>query len=501
MGNHRDILLFKNQFLLSEKVCEELSEWKQVNFKSFFVYAHKHLEYTLSHSVTNDNQALLLGYIIDPETPGATNTQILECILKSESFDHLVRTLNELSGRFVLFIDFFGDLLIFNDPCGLKTLYYTGYNGNISFGSQPSILQLVAPLSRGKRYYEYYNSNWVNSQKEAWLPSGATLFENLNQLIPNHYLKIPDLKQVRYWPDSKRKSEDIDDVVAKVTGTLINQMTAISKRFDIAVALTAGLDSRMVLSSTKNIANDVFYYTLIYRDLTNDSNDISIPNRLLKRYGLVHNVIECKNTPDALFQEIYQKNTVPSHMHDWGEIAYNLSLAYPNKRIAVRGNCAEIARCFYYKYGTHKRIDTSEQMFEYVNSGWAEIPFIKDHIEGWFNSSIDRFDELGFDPLDLFYWEHRVGGWQAQSQLELDIVHETFNPFNHRNLLNFLLSTPNKIRCAPDYRLYIKIIEVLWCDILNLPINPPSFKGKILDVFGRLGIFDFAKNYYKKIKN
>ena len=96
--------------------------------------------------------------------------------------------------------------------------------------------------------------------------------------------------------------------------------------------------------------------------------------------------------------------------------------------------------------------------------------------------------------LDLFYWEHRMGSWQAQSQLKWDIAQESFTPFNHRKLIEIMLSVDSKFRQEPEYIFFKKIIQNLWPVLLKEPINPDkTFKESVKAFLLKMGIYKYIK--------
>ena len=53
-----------------------------------------------------------------------------------------------------------------------------------------------------------------------------------------------------------------------------------NERYNLSLPLTAGWDSRVLMSATKQIFSDIEFYTLKYRSQTESSQDIRIPARL-----------------------------------------------------------------------------------------------------------------------------------------------------------------------------------------------------------------------------
>ena len=191
-------------------------------------------------------------------------------------------------------------------------------------------------------------------------------------------------------------------------------------------------------------------------------------------------------------------------MDDWGSIASGMADAYPADRVCMKGNCSEIARCFYYPSGRHDPITSADQLVA-LEAGWREIGFACDQVSVWFDAARPVSGSANIDILDLFYMEHRMGSWQAQSQLEWDIVQETFTPYNHRGLLEVLLSAPAALRSAPDYRLYGMICKAMWPQVMKLPVNPPAGakSPKVLAkrALRRMGIYDVARSVYRRVRS
>jgi hypothetical protein len=87
-----------------------------------------------------------------------------------------------------------------------------------------------------------------------------------------------------------------------------------------------------------------------------------------------------------------------------------------------------------------------------------------------------QFDRLcGHDPLDMFYWEHRIGTWQVLQLLDFDVVHETILPFGARRLINMMLALPLEDRW-PNV-LMPRLIRMAWPELLDVPLNAHKFRA------------------------
>ena len=349
----------------------------------------------------------------------------------------------------------------------------------------------MATIEDDTRFDEYYNSAYVENHFEHWLPSGTSIYENVSHLIPNHYLDVNKEEQIRYWPCQELRKIKIEDALEQSAGILSNQILSANKRYNLSLPLTAGWDSRVLMSATKQIFSDIEFYTLKYRGQTESSQDIRIPARLLKGIKKNHLIIDCNSSPSESFKQSYEMNTPTSHLNDWGLIAFNMIGKF-EKKVVLKGNCAEIGRCFYYKYGENKKINSAQDLCLLMGSGTPK--FFHEQLDSWFQDAKEISKEMHVNILDLFYWEHRMGSWQAQSQLEWDIAQESFTPFNHRKLIEIMLSVNSKFRQEPEYVFFKKIIQNLWPVLLKEPINPDkTFKESVKAFLLKMGIYKYIK--------
>lgn len=492
-------LLFRRQFVLTDRPCPDLAHWTQRAFDTRRLYVHPDVELTAATSHRNAS-AVLIGYALDPAHPERSNRDVLDDLLTCvDGPGQVARYLRRLSGRFVLVITLGDDTLAFHDPCGLRSVFYVQRDGRLHLGSQPSILQRAVRLE-GTKTLRLYQRSQYSRRLEAWLPAGCGLYKGVGQLLPNHFLRLSTATQQRYWPDRPIVRRNADEAAVEAANLLRRVVLAARARFELALPLTAGRDSRLILAACRDIAQEVFYYTLQYRELVPSSWDIAVPAKLLRSLGLGHHVIDCRQPIDPAFAEVYAASNALAQVDDWGTIASAMRSAYPDRRVCLKGNCAEICRCAYYKTGKHAPITNASDLVSRI-AGGNELPFVLEQMDGWFSQAQPAAKAAGMDILDLFYWEHRMGSWQAQSQREWDLVQETFSPFNHRQLLETMLGVPVGSRCAPDYALYHRMFQALWPAVLCQPLNPPSgARSRAKRILLRLGLKDAAAGAYRAMR-
>ena len=486
-----NILKFRRQFLMTTQVVTGLEQWKQLALGKHNLYTHPDL--TTFYTTSEATEVVLLGHILDPKHHERTELEISKAIATSPNPKAIAKTLYGLSGRFVVIVKTGEQLLFFNDACGLRSFFYAQYDHNLQVASQPLLLQKVTGNLIGKteRCQHFMNSEY-GQKKENYIPSGTSLYEGVHHLAPNHYLDSSTLQQHRYWPTEHHAINDYESSQEKFASLLQNIVVAGTKKYKLALGVTAGFDSRIILSTSKPVKDNMLFYTLKYRGMTHKSRDIKIPAKLNKNMHFNHQVYDCQIPIDQEFLKIYEQNSDMAHVDDWGFIAYGISQNLPKGSMAIKGSCSETGRCYFYKSGIHPVISSGAEMLEY-NTGWKGIPFIEERMNDWFNELNDPKVNKGYPLLDLYHWEVSTGSWQTQNQLEWDIVHETFTPFNNRELLDIMLRIDPKYRSKPNnYLLYQDTINQLWPEVLSQPVNPPSteewIKTTIKTVLAKLGV-------------
>ncbi|MHA7831047.1 MAG: hypothetical protein ACX93O_08095 [Flagellimonas sp.] len=491
--------LFRRQYLVSPRELDIDDDFNYKKIDSWHIYSHK--DCSLSVAKRLDRNIILFGNIIDPENFDFSNEDIINYLIQSENLDDFINDLYRMAGGFVLMIKLDKEYLVFNDACGLKTVYYHQAKEGAYLCSQPLLLKKYLGIERSEQGKSFLESNYIKKNKEFWIPAGMSLFKDVYHLLPNHLLSIKRMEQSRFFPNKKLAKLELNDAVEKFSVELQKIIKAINYRYSLALPITAGWDSRIILSACKPYLENIEFFTLKYRNLSLKAMDIKIPSILLNKIDRIHNIINTDYKIDKNFKKLYESNVDIPHFNDWGIIAYGMGKSKLKNRVSLKGSCSEIARCFYYPTGeTKEEIDISD-ILAFTLYDWSEFSFFKKHLSNWL-CDIGILKKMGYVAEDFFYWEHRVGSWQAQSQLEWDIVQETISPFNNRKLLDIALAIPPKFRSSPNYTFFAKVIDKLWPELMEVPINPISLKTKLIRYFlSKTKLGSFRNKILKKIKD
>ncbi|HDR6246177.1 TPA: hypothetical protein QCU24_003962 [Bacillus cereus] len=495
MGTNKG-LTYRRQFILGCNYVEKLENWKRTPLKNGLnLTSHPDLE--LTQVECNGIELTLLGFFIDPYNPKRSNQDNLECILDgANSFDDVLKNTYSYSGRWVIIYNDPKESKVFNDPCGMRQVYYTIKDKKIWCGSQPNILADVLNYKQDtdSNLVEFISSPNFEKEEKSWFGEG-TLFREIKHLMPNKYLNLNNKTTKRYWIDEE-STLSLDETVVSVCEILKGSLIAIEERYNPMLAVTAGWDSRVLLAASKSIKENVHYFVSTMNTLNPEHMDIKIPNTLLNKLGLKLNVISNISPLRKEFKDVLEKNVSMAR-----DLPKTLTIQhhydYLGDKININGNASEIARMYYGEYHP-ENINT---VYLADISGYSSCKYVIHSLEKWYLEAKEVSKDHNIDIMDLFYWEQRMGNWGTMYQAEQDIAIEEFCPFNNRKLLMQLLKVDKKYRRSPDYKIYQKIIRNLWEETLSEPINPVNLKGKVKRVIIKIMPESMKRNLKSLVKS
>lgn len=179
--------------------------------------------------------------------------------------------LNKLVGMFAFAIldTWERTLFLARDFFGIKPLYYTYWQDGLAFASEiKALLQLPGINRRAnpQRVYDYLQSGLTDY-------GGETLFADIQQLPPSHFLKIslenPQKAQIsRYWQIELNQTFDITFTEATAhLRHLFLESVGLHLRSDVPVgaALSGGIDSSAIVMAMRHLqGNNLQLHTFSY---------------------------------------------------------------------------------------------------------------------------------------------------------------------------------------------------------------------------------------------
>ena len=194
--------------------------------------------------------------------------------------DHFWMKCAVFAGTFALFVKKDNQLRCYTDAVSFRKVFYYLNNNSIVFATDVRLIEALRSLTpdTSKEAIEFYTSQkFIKKQK--WV-GNLTCYENVFQLLPNHYFDFESKTQVRFWPYKPKPNNSLQDGTKKSYMLISNILKGATKNFIPYVTLTAGWDSRVVLCATKNVSELCNYFVLHRWDIYKKNDpDIIIPRK------------------------------------------------------------------------------------------------------------------------------------------------------------------------------------------------------------------------------
>ncbi|HKJ25883.1 MAG TPA: hypothetical protein VKB65_13745, partial [Myxococcota bacterium] len=408
---------FRRQFLLGPRAPEGLDGWPRWRVGARHLASHPDLP--VHQAACGDTQLTLLGYVVDPGRPDAGDREILEgWAARADAGEAPADLVHPVAGRFALVVCGPRGDSILQDAAGFRTVVHTvGRSEGTWCATDTPLLAEQLGLEEDPRQRKL----WIRASYRTipWLPLRETLHRGTRALIPNHALDLGDETQHRFWPVRRREPRDPDAVVEEAADWIRRIVTAGHRRFPLALGVTAGIDSRVVLAACREFREEVLYFTFCrHREREADREDVQIPAQMLGRFGLPHHVFHCDRPDDPELAADFVASVSNPSEHRLDQVR-DLDHYLAPDCVRLSGHFGETARSMF-----SARVDRSPRSLArrfYKGTVPAAIPVIRP----WFEEARATAERFDYTVRDLHYWESRAGRWAASSQNQYDLARET----------------------------------------------------------------------------
>lgn len=480
-------LRFRRQYVLTAFTieCPFLYNVQTIN-EGYFLYTHVDLNVTTLTG--NQRKIVLLGDLFDFENPAKSNNEIISDLFALDLFN-LIQKVAGFCGRYVIILADKDQIYLIHDAASSRKVYYYHHKGVVCCASQPHLIAKVLDLelTSNESKLSFYGSKEFIRLNNSNL-GNTTCYDNVYQLIPNHYLHLNTCTSTRYWPNKRIEQLPLDEIAERCSVMIKGFMESIAKRYDVMLPVTAGKDSRLLLSATYNFKDKVFFYINKENRLNDKSYDITIPKKLLPKLNLDFHILDPYIEIDDTFRKIYFENNRFASTTYLPPI-YNYYANYSNK-INLPGIFVNIIEDVFELH--HCEINAME-LAKLIHV--EKYDYAIEYYSDWLNECKDICQDCNINVLNLLYWEERIANWGTQIQLDKDIAQDEIIPYNSRLLMEIMLSAKLKYREKPDFTIFSAITQKLWPEALQEPCNP-DFKQNILKISKNLGIMKPVKSVY-----
>lgn len=302
------------------------------------------------------------------------------------------------------------------------------------------------------------------------LPYDLTMYDNIKMVIPNHYLDVVNRKAVRYYPLTKSKDLSTNQVAEFTSKVLKNIIKGYIFKHKLSLPLTAGIDSRTILSVCREFISEIPTYTFLHKGFKDNTADISIPKGIATMNGFNHFIIKDLDLTDDVVR-LYEQELGGDMDRNEALNSWTYFNSEFRERYRLDGNISPLAKSNFGR-NLHEILATPSYLVTKTHN-YSRKNYEK--TKEWL-VDINEFTKLSsISKYDLFFWEHRVGRWTANSFLNADLLVNQLNPFNCRWLIEAWLRVPRKNRMRGE--IHKSVIRINWPELLEFPFNPDNKFG------------------------
>lgn len=296
---------------------------------------------------------------------------------------------------------------------------------------------------------------------EGWFPAGFTAHHGVTRLLPHHYLDLTSWTAHRFAAvpsGTPSPAEVIDGLVT----TIRTQTRALLRGpKGVAIALTAGRDSRAILACLHDMRDDLLAVTVTGGD--RHQTDTVVAKDLAARFGLRHHTL-----PRRTASKFDQDQFVRRGGHCYGD---SNKVFHPSVQplvpdyVFAGGLGGEVARAFYWSEIDDPAMSITPACLM-TRFGLRRSDKIEAALQDWLDALPDMSDAR--DILDLAYIEQRFGPW-AMAQFCADPTLERFSPMITYDSIQLMRDLPHEWKVQD--RLNEAIVDRAWPALNAYPYN------------------------------
>lgn len=467
-----DSSLFARGCLLAERpIAVPVDGWIQKRLAGKYLYYDPRIG--LAQARSGDLSVTLLGHAIDIQHDTSKPEPVVRYLLNAlaHSRTAFMEALSWLSGRYWVVDSGPEGTWVQTDAVALRSLYWSPEHRLVS-----SHQNLIAETAGGLEPSLFGRPEWRKGNRAFSYPGNECHWNGVKFLTANHELNLTSFKfrRVEMRPPELRSTQSVARRVLELTRT---QLPHLLQYANPLVSLTAGQDSRTTLAILRPHANRFTYFTyaLLYsrrrRAVEIDRRDsMALSEKMsLKRHKVldIHGPLE-----DKQLGKIFQRNSPRASNRN---VAARYRDEFSHSEIHVRSSFNEVGSAVYRAKYNPSQVDPKllSDILTFETGYTAEtLAATEEYVD-----STNMLNISGYDPLDLYYWELRMGSWLGNISQESDIAFDTHILINSREIVRTLLSAPLSDRVLMNT--YHELIHKSWPDLYSIPVNgkPQSFPG------------------------
>jgi hypothetical protein len=444
------------QFVVSNEAEPRFHDWDQFQLGSVHLALAPHTKSVPVLDSDGKQIGVLLGTPIDLTQRRLILDEytISAKFEEADDIDNFVEThIYRLTGSF---------LFILSTPA--KRRIYLDANGTISlvYDGQARVAgATAAALLTGDQYQQRFRAKLYKTldvENAGWFTGNLTAHVGINRLLCNHYLDLDTWTAKRHWPASPiAASPDPTSTCARIFARVKQTIEVLARTGETSVALTAGSDSRLLLSCCRTLLGEVSFVTV---KAPNADIDIDCAKRLALKFKLPHQVLPYREATPAQ-ADLWRLRA--GHCVGGNNVKMHPSVQPLEGRYFVGGLGGEVGRGFLWLNAKPDTVIDATGLVSRLKLPQNEE--ILQSVEDWI-APISHFD--GLMILDLAYIELRMSSWGFCDSYVKPNQRELHPMISRANYVD-MLSLPPEVRRKGE--IYFRQIERSWKEISKIPIN------------------------------
>ena len=365
-----------------------------------------------------------------------------------------------LGGKYVLFFKKGEQYYIQGDATCSIPIYYST-DSSFTCSSNCQYIVEAKKYRPDREYLSIRNSGDISQA----MPYDITPYRQVKQLIPNHYLDVNQQSAVRFINAAKeQKVILIEEATKNVLPMIENLLAFYLQRFHIYCPITAGRDSRVVLSFLMKSKAEFSCYTIKHPEHNENTQDITVPVAICKKVNVAHRVLEDVKVSDALKSEMDALLGKESYSLRTLQIAQTIREFFGDGAIINGDIIGQVGKC-----SLHRDIPAVFATPSYFRCKLHNYSKgAKAQLQQWINE-IKSSDEK-INLFDLFSIENRMGRWAAQENLIYNTLGQVYlNIFNCRKIIYTWTAVARKERKRS--MLHVNLIGKTCDKLLEIPFE------------------------------
>lgn len=435
---------------------------------SFACPLHVHPNTSVAVSSSDGKAIAIVGEAIHPEHSQASAADIVNLLLRCENRQSEI---DKLVGRFaILESDQRRQISIQTDAIAMRSVYFGQHNGTTIAASSAKLVSLACHLKADRSGAASFKLGYAGIE---------TPYRGVRRLPPNSSLDLNGGAVRRFFPLEPVPTCALEEAWDFAFSRARRVTSGSMQRRPLLLSLTAGLDSRTTLAATRGLWPELTFFTYKGPHLPPHERDVLVALDIARALGLRHLTLDYSGfVPDPSVLAAIKCNTFSSHAHMLA-CAYHHFLG-GHKYLHIRTNLMEITRSNLYGYHDSRPEfsggpATARQMAQYYALA-GKLAFSDRQV-----TAFEQYCELTqlhralrfANAWDLYFVEHRMGGWHAGLVAESDVAFETIIAFNSREIIKRFMGVPQQTRYSSQ--LLRERLKRLLPEIAHIPINPKRY--------------------------